>query len=198
MGTVLFFFTKKLTTPRELSREELLVNGFYELPQERKISNFELKTSDGILLNNDFLLNKWTLIYFGFTRCPDECPVTMSIARDLFNTLLEKGVDISNLKLILISIDPEHDDKELINRYAKGFFSEFYGVQTSRPQLLSLATQLDVLITAPPDHHNEDTYHLDNHQNNLILINQSGNYHGFFRPPFNLENVLLTYQSVVF
>ena len=140
MGTVLFFFTKKLTTPRELSREELLVNGFYELPQERKISNFELKTSDGILLNNEFLLNKWTLIYFGFTRCPDECPVTMSIARDLFNTLLEKGVDISNLKLILISIDPEHDDKELINRYAKGFFSEFYGVQTSRPQLLSLAT----------------------------------------------------------
>ena len=122
----------------------------------------------------------------------------MSIARDLFNTLIEKGVDISNLKLILISIDPEHDDKELINRYAKGFFSEFYGVQTSRPQLLSLATQLDVLITAPPDHHNEDTYHLDNHQNNLILINQSGNYHGFFRPPFNLENVLLTYQSVVF
>ena len=69
MGTVLFFFTKKLTTPRELSREELLVNGFYELPQERKISNFELKTSDGILLNNEFLLNKWTLIYFGFTRC---------------------------------------------------------------------------------------------------------------------------------
>ena len=64
MGTVLFFFTKKLTTPRELSREELLVNGFYELPQERKISNFELKTSDGILLNNEFLLNKWTLIYF--------------------------------------------------------------------------------------------------------------------------------------
>ena len=198
MGTVLFFFTKKLTTPRELSREELLVNGFYELPQERKISNFELKTSDGILLNNEFLLNKWTLIYFGFTRCPAECPVTMSIARDLFNTLIEKGVDISNLKLILISIDPEHDDKELINRYAKGFFSEFYGVQTSRPQLLSLATQLDVLITAPPDHHNEDTHHLDNHQNNLILINQSGNYHGFFRPPFNLENVLLTYQSVVF
>ena len=74
MGTVLFFFTKKLTTPRELSREELLVNGFYELPQERAISNFELKTSDGILLNNEFLLNKWTLIYFGFTRCPNECP----------------------------------------------------------------------------------------------------------------------------
>ena len=71
-------------------------------------------------------------------------------------------------------------------------------MQTSRPQLLSLATQLDVVITATPDHHNEDTKHLDNHQNNLILINQSGNYHGFFRPPFNLENVLLTYQSVVF
>ena len=67
MGTVLFFFTKKLTTPRELSREELLVNGFYELPQERKISNFELKTSDGILLNNEFLLNKWTLICLLYT-----------------------------------------------------------------------------------------------------------------------------------
>ena len=62
MGTVLFFFTKKLTTPRELSREELLVNGFYELPQERKISNFELKTSDGILLNNDFLTNGHSFI----------------------------------------------------------------------------------------------------------------------------------------
>ena len=195
MGTVLFFFTKKLTTPRELSREELLVNGFYELPQERKISNFELKTSDGILLNNEFLLNKWTLIYFGFTRCPDECPTSMYQMSKLVKVLREKNFPLEDKQFVLVSIDPERDSPEQINKYAKGFDEAFIGVSNVRPMLINLATQLSV-NNVMPSGGETDHSHLDNHVNNIILLNPNGEFAGVFRPPFDLSRLSLTYQSV--
>ena len=88
MATVLTLFVNKLTTPRELSRSELLVNGYYSLSQPKEISNFEFISSNNTKITKDFLKDKWTLVYFGFTNCPDECPVSMSMIRELFFTCL--------------------------------------------------------------------------------------------------------------
>ena len=64
--------------------------------------------------------------------------------------------------------------------------------------LLSLATQLNVMVIEPPKNmHSNKISHLENHSNNILLINPEGKYAGFFRPPFDEEKFLLTYQSVV-
>ena len=81
------------------------------------------------------------------------------------------------------------------SKYAKGFDQSFVGVQNIRPMLLNLATQLAVNNVMPSDN-KMDHSHLENHVNNIILLNPEGEFAGVFRPPFDLPKLSLTYQSV--
>ena len=69
------------------------------------------------------------------------------------------------------------------------------GVSNVRPMLLNLASQLSV-NNVMPSSNNMDYTHLDNHVNNIILLNPEGDFAGIFRPPFDISRLSLTYQSV--
>jgi protein SCO1/2 len=152
-------------------------------------------SEDNIEFKKDDLIGKWTLMYFGFTRCPDECPTSMYQMSKLVKVLREKNFPLEDKQFVLVSIDPERDSPEQINKYAKGFDEAFIGVSNVRPMLLNLATQLSV-NNVMPSGEETDHSHLDNHVNNILLLNPNGEFAGVFRPPFDLSRLSLTYQSV--
>ena len=195
IATVLALFINKLTTPRVLSTNELLVNGLFMFEEPKKISDFIFYSANGVEFTKDDLEGKWTLMYFGFTRCPDECPTTMYQISKLIKVLREKEFPLNDKQWVLVSIDPERDTPEEIDKYAKGFDKDFVGVSNIRPMLLSLATQLSVNNVMPSDD-SMDHSHLDNHVNNIILLNPNGDFAGVFRPPFDISSLSLTYQSI--
>ena len=192
---VLTLFINKLTKPRVLSANELLINGLFLFENPKEISDFSFYSSDGKEFNKSDLSNKWTLMYFGFTRCPDECPTTMYQISKLIKVLREKEYPLEDKQWVLVSIDPERDSPEDINKYAKGFDEAFIGVSNIIPMLISLATQLSV-NNVMPGGDSMDHSHLDNHVNNIILLNPKGEFAGVFRPPFDISRLSLTYQSV--
>ena len=193
--TVLALFINKLTTPRVLSSNELLINGLFLYEKPKEISDFIFFTANGAEFKKSNLKGKWTLMYFGFTRCPDECPTTMYQMSKLVKVLREKEFPLEDKQWVLVSIDPERDSPNDIDKYAKGFDQDFIGVVNSRPMLLSLATQLSV-NNVMPSGKAKDHSHLDNHVNNIILLNPKGEFAGIFRPPFDISRLSLTYQSV--
>ena len=198
MAAVLSLFVNKLTTPRYLSPNELLVNGYYQFPNPKEFSNFQFFSSNDLLVNKEVFKEKWTLVYFGFTRCPAECPVAMSLIKNLYSKLASKGFDLTDKQVLLVTIDPENDSSNDVDKYAKAFNNSFIGARGDRPMLLSLATQLNIMVIEPPKNtHSNHISHLENHSNNILLINPDGKYAGFFRPPFDEDKFLLTYQSVV-
>ena len=198
MAAVLSLFINKLTTPRYLSPNELLVNGYYQFPNPKEFSNFQFFSSNDLLVNKEVFKEKWTLVYFGFTRCPAECPVAMSLIKNLYSKLASKGFDLTDKQVLLVTIDPENDSSNDVDKYAKAFNNSFIGARGDRPMLLSLATQLNIMVIEPPKNmHSNHIPHLENHSNNILLINPDGKYAGFFRPPFDEDKFLLTYQSVV-
>ena len=192
---VLTLFINKLTKPRVLSANELLINGLFLFENPKEISDFSFYSLNGKEFNKSDLNNKWTLMYFGFTRCPDECPTTMYQISKLIKVLREKEYPLEDKQWVLVSIDPERDSPEDINKYAKGFDEAFIGVSNIRPMLISLATQLSV-NNVMPGGDSMDHSHLDNHVNNIILLNPKGEFAGVFRPPFDISRLSLTYQSV--
>jgi protein SCO1/2 len=194
--TVLGLFINKLTTPRTLSDDELLVNGLFLFDVPKQISDFEFVSSNKKIFTKSDLMGKWTLMYFGFTKCPDECPTTMYQLSKLIKVLRDKEFKLDDKQWILVSIDPERDTPEMIDNYAKGFDKDFIGVSNNRPMLLSLATQLSVNNVMPSSSNHMDHSHLDNHVNNIILIDPNGDFAGIFRPPFDVSRLSLTYQSV--
>ena len=196
MITVVGLFINKLTTPRILSANELLANGLYLFESPKEISDFSFYSADKTEFTKSDLIGKWTLMYFGFTRCPDECPTTMYQMSKLIKVLREKEFLLEDKQWVLVSIDPERDTPEVIDKYAKGFDEDFIGVVNIRPMLLSLATQLSV-NNVMPNSESMDHSHLDNHVNNIILLNPAGEFAGIFRPPFDVSRLSLTYQSVV-
>ena len=195
MITVVGLFINKLTTPRILSANELLANGLYLFESPKQISDFSFYSANKTEFTKSDLIGKWTLMYFGFTRCPDECPTTMYQMSKLIKVLREKEFPLEDKQWVLVSIDPERDTPEDIDKYAKGFDKDFIGVVNIRPMLLSLATQLSV-NNVMPSSESMDHAHLDNHVNNIILLNPEGEFAGIFRPPFDVSRLSLTYQSV--
>ena len=196
MATVLSLFINKLTTPRTLSNDELLINGLFLFDTPKAISDFKFFSSQSKSITKSDLMGKWTLMYFGFANCPDECPTTMYQLSKLIKVLRDKDFTLDDKQWILVSIDPERDTSEIIDRYAKGFDKDFIGVSNSRPMLLSLATQLSVNNVMPSHSNHMDHSHLDNHVNNIILLNPEGKFAGIFRPPFDISRLSLTYQSI--
>ena len=192
---VLTLFINKLTTPRVLSTNELLINGLFLFENPKEISDFSFLKENGDEFTKSDLLGKWTLMYFGFTKCPDECPTTMYQMSKLVKVLREKEFPLEDKQWILVTIDPERDTPSDINKYAQGFDEAFLGVSNVRPMLLSLASQLSV-NNVMPSGNNMDHTHLDNHVNNIILLNPEGDFAGVFRPPFDISRLSLTYQSV--
>ena len=192
---VLTLFINKLTSPRVLSNNELLINGLFLFEAPKQLSDFKFVSARNNEFQKSDLMGKWTLMYFGFTRCPDECPTTMYQMSKLVKVLREKNFPLENKQWVLVSIDPERDTPEQIDKYAKGFDEAFIGVSNTRPMLLNLATQLSV-NNIMPNEDKMDHSHLDNHVNNIILLNPNGEFAGVFRPPFDLPRLSLTYQSV--
>ena len=193
---VLALFINKLTTPRVLSTNELLINGLYLFESPKQISDFTFLSANENQFTKSDLIGKWTLMYFGFTRCPDECPTTMYQISKLLKVLREKEFPLDNKQWVLVSIDPERDSPNDIDKYAKGFDKDFIGVSNVRPMLLSLATQLSVNNVMPGENPNDHS-HLDNHLNNIILLNPAGEFVGIFRPPFDISRLSLTYLSLI-
>lgn len=96
-----------------ISRGSALVGGDFTLTDHhgRKRSSTEFR-------------GKYTLIYFGFTSCPDVCPTTLAVMADALDRM---GPDAEKIVPIFITIDPERDTVELIRSYMEGFGPEFIG-----------------------------------------------------------------------
>jgi protein SCO1/2 len=76
-----------------------------------------------------------TLVFFGFTRCPDVCPITMA----RLGKIISDSGDPSDVRVIMITVDPEHDTPEVIGRYAQGFHPSFVGLSGSNSQVAAVA-----------------------------------------------------------
>ena len=76
---------------------------------------------------------KLNLLYFGYAKCPDVCPLTLSYAGSAFKKLTE--AELKNIRLIFLSVDQAHDDPLAVAEYATNFFPNFIGLSGSREQI---------------------------------------------------------------
>lgn len=71
------------------------------------------------------------LVFFGFTQCPDVCPITMARLARIYADLGEPD----DVQVVLVTVDPETDTPEVIANYARGFHPDFVGLSGSNPQI---------------------------------------------------------------
>ena len=190
VAIVLGMFFYNMTRERGLNDEQLHELGAIVLPAPRAIAPFTLQQGDGRSFGNAQLEQHWSLLYFGYTNCPDACPTTL---RDLAAAWPEIGKQLrehhvaAKLQMVFVSVDPERDTPARLKTYVSFFNREFIGATASHAVLAGLSTQLNVAFGKVPGNA-PGTYVMD-HSTNVVLINPHGHYQGFLRPPFTAARV---------
>lgn len=193
IAVVVGMFVYSTTRTVTLSVEELVSKGVLTLERPRDIVPFSLATADGNSFTNENLLGKWTFIFFGFTNCPDICPVSMSVMGQAEQRLRADNANLAaQFQGVLVSVDPERDTPEVLGPYVKAFSKNFVGVYGDREPVAAFAQQLNATFAKVPD--GDGGYQID-HTGTIAVINPKGHYHGFIKMPHKAETVAMTFRS---
>nr|MDT0253446.1 SCO family protein [Endozoicomonas sp.] len=187
-------FNKFLNKP-PLSKEQLQQMGAVVFETPRTFNMEGLVDHNGQPFKPENLEGRWSLIYFGFTFCPDICPATLSQLNKLDTLLKKESPELAkSMQYIMVSVDPRRDTAEKLKGYVPYFNKDFIGVTGDIANIYNLAVQMNVPFTPVIDP--EDEFYLVDHGANLALINPKGDYHGFIRPPLDPVKLSSVLNSV--
>jgi protein SCO1/2 len=190
IGVLLAGFFYRMSLPRVMTPAEMKVNGLYLLDTPRSLGEFELVDHHGEPFGPDRLRGHWSLLFFGFTHCPDICPTTMALLNDFVAGLDPE--EAGDTRVVMVSVDPARDTVEQLASYVPFFNPDFTGVTGDFPAIHRFATALNIPFRKVAGE--GDNYQVE-HGANVVLINPRGDYHGFFKAPLDKARMLATYRS---
>ena len=135
-----------------------------------KGSAFSLKDVNNSSITEKSFDGPLTAIFFGFTNCPDVCPMTLSNIDLVINNLTKEKKN--NFKVFFVSIDPERDNPETIKNYLESFENKMFGI-TGDPKKIFLLSQSWGVLSEKI--FNEDGNYLINHSSSVLLL-KNGKY----------------------
>ncbi|MBM3104669.1 SCO family protein [Pseudomonas sp. P66] len=176
---------KVLNGRSEGNPAELIDAGIILLPQSRTVPSLEMTDEKGQTVAVDELTGKWSLLFFGYTFCPDICPTTLAQLRQVKSELPKEAVD--RLQVILVSVDPNRDTPTQLQQYLGYFDKDFRGLTGSLDNLQKLANAVSIPFI--PADTSKPNYTVD-HSGNLAVIGPDGKQRGFIRAPFNNQKLV--------
>jgi protein SCO1/2 len=162
----------------------LLDAGIVLLPQSRALPALSMTDQDGQSVQLDQLKGKWSLLFFGYTFCPDICPATLAQVRQLNGQLPAETQ--AQLQTILVTVDPARDNPEQLKKYLGFFDAGFIGLTGSLEDTQKLANAVSIPFI--PADTSKENYTVD-HSGNLVLVGPDGRQRGFIRAPINNEKL---------
>ncbi len=153
------------------------------LPQPRELPAYSLQQSDRTQLVPGELRGHWTIVFLGFTHCPDVCPTTLAElarAQKRWATL----PDTTRPRVLFVSVDPERDTPDRTGEYAHAFHPDTLAATGDVPALEAFARSLSLVFMkvppqegAPPDQYSVD------HSATLVVLDPQGRMAGIIQPP---------------
>ena len=158
--------------------------GIILLPQSRQLPSVSMTNQDGqpVLVNE--LKGKWSLLFFGYTFCPDICPATLAQLRQLQGMLPAEAKD--KLRVVLVTVDPHRDTPEQLKKYLGFFDAGFQGLTGAQADIQKLASAVSIPFI--PADTSKENYTVD-HSGNLVIIGPDGSQRGFIRAPLNNDKL---------
>ena len=170
----------------------LLDAGIILLPKSRTLPDLKMLDQDGQPVVVNELKGKWTLLFFGYTFCPDICPTTLAQLRQIKSELPKATVD--KLRIVLISVDPNRDTPQQLKQYLGYFDKAFIGLNAPVQDIQKLANAVSIPFI--PADTSKPNYTVD-HSGNLALLGPDGTQRGFIRAPFNSQKLLAQLPGLV-
>lgn len=175
---------KALSRTQQMNPAVLLDAGIVLLPQSRELPALTLTDQDGQAQAVDSLTGRWTLLFFGYTFCPDICPTTLAELRQLQGLLGEE--DRQRLQVLMVTVDPARDTPEQLKQYLGFFDAGFRGLTGELENIQTLSGRVGIPFI--PGDTRQENYTVD-HSANLALLGPDGRQHGFIRAPLKVQKL---------
>ena len=158
--------------------------GIIVLPKSRELPALTLTSTTDQPVDTQALTGKWSLVFFGYTFCPDICPTTLAELRQLKKLL---PVDVQeNMQILMVSVDPNRDTIEQLHLYLEYFDPQFIGLTGELSDIQTLSNALSIPFI--PGDTSQPHYTVD-HSGNLAIISPDGRQYGFIRAPLDVRKL---------
>lgn len=155
----------------------------------RPLPDFKLLDDSGAEFTRENLKGRWSFLFFGFTHCPDVCPMTLATLAQTAKLLSERSPNV-----VFLSVDPARDTPAVLAPYVDYFNPAFTGVTGSQAAIEGVTQALGIAYVYIPGE-TPDSYTVD-HSAVILLINPQGDLVAVFTPPHNAEVLARDLQAI--
>lgn len=156
--------------------------------QPRPIGPFALIDQNGRPFRRDDLKGQWTFVHFGYTYCPDICPLTLDKMNAVDAVLQERGLGQDHVYMV-VSLDPKRDTPERLKAYVTYFNPKFKAAVGTQEEVDRLAKQAGVIYKVIPGRGEYD-YTLD-HPNAVVVFDPNAEMRAVLIRPSDPETVVV-------
>ena len=135
---------------------------------------FRLVDQDGKTVTDADLKGKWSLVYFGYTHCPDACPTALN---DISIALDELGPKRTSVRPVFITVDPERDTPEVLNAYVTAFDAPILALTGTPEEVAQAAKGYRVFYAKHPEAGGD--YSMD-HSSVIYVMDPEGRFTASF------------------
>ncbi len=152
------------------------------LPQPMPLPSFELVSTAGQRVGPEAFRGRWDLVFFGFTHCPDICPLTLQKLTAAHRRLAD-AQHRPLPRIVFISVDPERDTPDTVADYVAHFGSDVLGITGLLPELRKLTDALGIYFQKVDT--GNGGYTVD-HSAVVLVIDPAGRFHAVFGSPHDV------------
>lgn len=166
------------------------IAGMTALPPAAPLPEFGLTDHQGQPFERARLKGKWTFLFFGYTHCPDICPTTMVVLRDVQK---QAGGNERGVQYVFVSVDPDRDNPATLKRYVPYFHPEFIGATGGRGELMRLTRALGAYFERGEARNGSYEVH---HSAAIFLIDPEMRLRALFAGPHDSATLVRGLQSL--
>ena len=193
---------KDSTATRAQSDETDLLQGIQAklkstqvLPSDFKsVPAFSLLDVNGNEITEAALAEQWSLMFFGYTHCPDVCPITLSVMKEVAATL--EADSSPPLQVVFMTVDPVRDTPEIMKNYVSFFSEEFVGISGDLNATHELTRALGIVAAFTANKDNPENYLVD-HTASMLLVDPDLRVRAKFAPPHEAATIVEDYKTLM-
>jgi len=163
------------------------------LPVRGELAEFNLVDTRGAPRSPATLRGQPTLVFFGFTYCPDVCPTTLALLSQVQKQVATPSTPLAGLKVALITVDPERDTPEQLGKYISAFSGDLIGLTGSAPEIVK--TQKTFGVAASRVDLAGGGYVMD-HSATVFLLDAQARKVAVFTPPLRADALVRDLQKL--
>ncbi len=160
----------------------------------KQLPAFSLPYDDNKLLNEASFKDKWSVLFFGFTHCPDICPNTLNEMNGVVTQLSQDQLPVP--QVVFITVDPVRDTVEKMAEYVGYFNEDFIGVSGDLTDITKLTTQLGIVASYTADPDGGTGYSVD-HTASMLVIDPELRVRAKLNPPHKIETITADLKTLM-